>query len=416
MHKTDNDHGTGKQVFKLDIPRPEAEQRQAASLQSAEPSPDAQSSDIPLRSADVPPSSRRDEKKARKQAKTDAAREKRRAARQKDYDKALAKYRRRHKDKTEQECRDAVDAKMEKKRKRARRPVGSIMLMVFGALLLAFPIVSDLHASWLASQAITSYTSTIESMSAEEKDAMMAQALSYNHRLAGIATEEDIQAGQVPYEGILNTTGTGIMGSVTIDCIGVNQPIYHGTDESTLMSGVGHMEGTSFPMASGGTHAAIAGHTGMPGQRMFDELVDLEPGDVVKVRLLDTETWYAVSSSEVVDPTMTATFVPEAGVDELTLITCTPYGINDHRLLVHCEAIPPQDQDQSDFGIANEDKLSKYINLRTIPIIVTVLLAICGILWRITKKLRSRRKKRSLDKRTTTEANQASTSSRGTPE
>lgn len=359
-------------------------------------------SDLPSVPNDVPEdtssfhpvSPRRARKLARKQAKQEAKREKRARARQREYDKALSKYRRRHKKKSEQECREAVDRKMEKKKKRARRPIGSIMLMIFGALLLAFPIISDLHASWLASQAITSYTSTIESMSQEEKDLMMAQALAYNNRLSGTTTDADIDIDHVAYDDILNTTGTGIIGSVVIDCIGVNQPIYHGTDESTLMNGVGHMEGTSIPFETGATHAAIAGHTGMPGQRMFDELVDLEPGDIVKIRIMDTETWYEVKSSEVVDPDMTATFTPEIGKDALTLITCTPYGINDHRLLVHCEAVPARDQNQSDFGIVNEDKLSKYINLRTIPVIITVTLLICGIFWRIAKKLRQCKRKK----------------------
>lgn len=363
---------------------------------------------------------------AKKQAKKDRQKEKRRAKRQKEHGKFASKYLRRHPEASPEDACAYADAKMEKKKKRRRRPIGSIILMVFGALLLAFPIISDLHASWVASQAITSYTSTIESMSQDEKDLMLGQARAYNNRLSSTSSPDDCNIDGIHYDDILDTTGTGIMGAVVIECIGVNQPIYHGTKENTLMSGVGHLEGSSFPFETGATHAAIAGHTGMPGQRMFDELVDLEPGDIVKVKILDTETWYEVRSSEVVDPNMTTTFSPEVGHDYLTLITCTPYGINDHRLLVHCEAVPSRDQSQSDFGVVNVDKLSKYINLRTIPVIITVILVLCGIFWRITKKLRIRRKKKKQERAAKKAAeqdagskegeNQASTSSSGTPE
>lgn len=340
-------------------------------------------------SATVP--SYKERKKAKQQAKKEKLREKNRTARQKAFDKAYAKRRHKRPDESEETTREKVEKQLDKKRKRKRRPTGSIMLMVIGALFLLFPIISDLYASYQASQAITSYTQSVESMSEDERALMLAQGIAYNNRLSGNTTEDDVDIEGLGYEDILDTTGTGIMGSITIDCIGVNQPVYHGTEEDTLMSGTGHLEGTSFPLPTGATYAAIAGHTGMPGQRMFDELVDLEPGDLVKVSILNRDTWYAVQSSEVVDPNMTTSFFPEEGHDYLTLITCTPYGINDHRLLVHCEKTdPPYEQGQNDFGIVSEDKLSKYLNMRTLPVIVAVLFAMVLVVLNIGKKVSKR--------------------------
>lgn len=327
--------------------------------------------------------------KARKKARE---KQKRRAKRRAQLDKQLDGYSQKHPEASPEEVFRAVFPRVEKKRTKKKRPIGSILVMLFGALLLAFPIVSDLYANWQAEQSITSYTQVVESMTQEEKDAILAKAISYNHRLAEEFTPDDGDLDDVGYYDILNTTQTGIIGAIVIECIGVNQPIYHGTDENTLMAGVGHLEGTSFPLPTGSTHAAIAGHTGMPGQRMFDELVDLEPGDKLHIKVLDKDTWYQVLDSEVVNPDQKNTFAPEPGRDLLTLITCTPYGINDHRLLVHCEKIEQTAQDQTDFGVITEDKISKYVNLRTIPVMITVLLLLFGLIWKIMKGLRGRKK------------------------
>lgn len=328
-----------------------------------------------------------------KEQKQARERQKRRERRRADLDKRLERHSKKHPTSSPEEVFRAVFPKVERKRTKRKRPIGSILIMLFGALLLAFPIVSDLYANWQAEQAITSYTQQIASMTQEEKDAMMAKAIAYNHRLAGESLPDDADIDGVDYYDILDTTGTGIMGAVMIECIGVNQPIYHGTEEDTLMAGVGHLEGSSFPIPTGASNAAIAGHTGMPGQRMFDELVDLEPGDKLHVKILDRDTWYQVIDSEVVDPDQKNTFAPEHGRDLLTLITCTPYGINDHRLLVHCERIDVS-QNQTDFGVVTEDKISKYVNLRTLPVMITVALLLFGVIWKLLKTLRKKTGKR----------------------
>lgn len=335
---------------------------------------------------------------SRKEQKRAAEKEKILRKREEDLSRKVDKYLRGHPDADPEQVRKdfAEKARAKRAKKRKKKPLGSIALMLIGFLLLAFPIISDLHASWVAANAITSYTTTVEQYSEEDKAKMFSYAYAYNRALLGAYEEGDPSLDGVEYEDILDVATGGIMGSIEIDSIGVNQPIYHGTEDNVLMSGTGHMEATSFPLPMGGSHAAIAGHTGMPGQRMFDELVDLEPGDLVKINILDTTTVYQVDGSEVVEPDYVFSFRPERGEDLLTLITCTPYGINDHRLLVHCHAIG--DAQSLDWGeIYEADKFSKYLNLRTLPMIITVGIAICAILFGVIKRKRKKKKKKQID-------------------
>lgn len=283
-----------------------------------------------------------------------------------------------------------------KKKKKSRIP--ALVIMLLGVLLLSYPIISDALATYQASQSIATYTETVSALDEDARAKMMAQAIAYNHRLAGIHEDGDADIDGLTYYDILDTDGTGVIGTLEIPSIGVEQPIRHSTTEDTLMNGTGHMEGTGMPIPTGGSHVAIAGHTGMPGQRMFDEVDDLVPGDIVRVRVLDTITIYQVESSEVVTPNTIMPFSPEMGSDYLTLITCTPYGINDHRLLVHCKALSQEEADSISEG---SDKISKYVNLRTIPVViavvVVVLLAIVGFIRRRRKKRKQKKQKKQKD-------------------
>lgn len=286
----------------------------------------------------------------------------------------------------------AADHHIEKRKRKARRLIVPIILMIFGVALLVFPIISDLYASYIASQAVTSYTQRVDEISAEDRERMIAEAIAYNHRLVGIYDDADTPFANVRYQDILDPFANGVMGTVEIECIGVTQPIYHGTSDSVLMAGAGHMEGSSFPLRTGGSHAAVAGHTGMPGQRMFDEVKDLESGDIVKVSILDHVTIYQVDSSEVVSPEWRSSFDAPEGEDWLTLVTCTPYGINDHRLLVHCKAVTEERQ-QELAETPGSDKLSKFINMRTLPVIAIVLVALASAIMSLVRALMRRKAK-----------------------
>lgn len=325
--------------------------------------------------------------KERKQARQ---KQKRQTKRRQEFEKEHAKRRKKHTEDSDEEIIAFVQSKLERRRKRKSRPFGAFILMFLGIALLLYPIVSDVYESYRASQSVNEYVEKADQLSQDEIEAMIAEATSYNHRLMSEIKLEDEDLNDTDYMDILDVTGTGIMGSVEIECIGVNQPIYHTVEENVLMNGTGHMQGTSFPLATGGSWAAIAGHTGMPGQRMFDELTSLTGGEIVKVKILDRKTLYRVEDCEVVEPDWQANFTVEEGVDRLTLITCTPYGINDHRLLVHCVAVPDDEVEEIE-NTPVENKLTKFLNMRTIPIIATILIIVVSSTFSGIKKIRKKR-------------------------
>lgn len=333
----------------------------------------------------------------RKEKKFQKQKEKYFAKKDKIHAKYLARYKKHHPNDPESKAIEYADSKTNKKLSNSRS-AGSMILLLIGTILLGFPIVSDLYANYLASQSIETYSQSVESMTQEDRDHLFAEAIAHNHRLANIHDDNDVNIEDKDYHDILDVTGTGIMGYIEISCIGVRQPIYHGTEDNVLMAGVGHMDNSSFPVESGTSHAAIAGHTGMPGQRMFDELVALEPGDMVKISILDRTYYYDVVSSRVVEPNEKNFAELEDGKDLLTLITCTPYGINDHRLLVECELAQYQEANDTISGIAQLDKISKYLNLRTLPVIIVVVIIILSIIVNAGKKLRKRKKKKQQEK------------------
>lgn len=346
--------------------------------------------------ADPPPASTVPPSKKKPAKKQSASRGRRRtkiaAKRAKQRGPFEKKSRRRYPNATEADVTAAADHHIDKLKRKGRRPIVPVILMIFGFTLLMFPIISDFYASYIASKAVTSYTQRVEEISAEDRERMIAEAIAYNHRLSGIYDDADTPFADVGYQDILDPFANGVMGTVEIECIGVTQPIYHGTSDSVLMVGAGHMEGSSFPLRTGGSHAAVAGHTGMPGQRMFDEVKNLEPGDIVKVSILDRVTIYQVDSSEVVSPGWRSSFDAPEGEDWLTLVTCTPYGINDHRLLVHCKAAAEERQ-QELFENPGFDKLSKFINIRTLPVIAIVLVALASAIISLVRAFMRRKAK-----------------------
>ena len=138
------------------------------------------------------------------------------------------------------------------------------------------------------------------------------------------------------YNSQLDIDGSGVMGYIEIPTIKVSLPIYHGTSEEVLMAGVGHLEGTSLPVGGTSTHCVLTAHSGMRNLSMFDDIHSLEPGDLVLLHTMNKTLAYKMADSEVVLPEEMESLTIEPGADKVTLVTCTPYGVNDHRLLVHC--------------------------------------------------------------------------------
>ena len=207
--------------------------------------------------------------------------------------------------------------------------------VLVGLGLLLYPSVSNWLNERNASKAIADYSHVVEEMDTADIQRMLDEARAYNQSLVGNAgrfepTEEDT----AKYNSILDVSGTGIMGYVEIPSIGVKLPIYHGTDDAVLQVAAGHIEGSSLPVGGENTHAAISGHCGLPSAKLFTKLDTLAVGDEFNLSVLGETLNYKIDDIVVVLPDDFSPLVIEGGADQVTLITCTPYGVNSHRLMV----------------------------------------------------------------------------------
>lgn len=210
-----------------------------------------------------------------------------------------------------------------------------VTIMAVGIGLLSYPSVADWWNSFHQSRAVSSYASKVATMDRQEYDKILKEAEEYNARLgeAGIKwkpTEEDIKE----YNEVLKIDNTGIMGYIDIPKIQVQLPLYHGTDESILQIAIGHIIGTSLPVGGESSHCIVSGHRGLPSARLFTDIDQLVPGDTWTMNVLDQTLTYEVDQVRVVLPTDLSYLGIEEGEDLCTLVTCTPYGVNTHRLLV----------------------------------------------------------------------------------
>ena len=210
-----------------------------------------------------------------------------------------------------------------------------ILVFLVGLSLLLYPSVSDYWNSFHQSRAIQSYVQAVADINDEDYQALLEAAQAYNQKIAQNGnnwqlSEEDL----AEYNSLLRVADSGIMGYIEIPKIQVNLPIYHGTDEEVLQIGVGHLEGSSLPVGGAGTHTVISGHRGLPSAKLFTNLDQLEEGDIFQLYVLDEVLTYQVDQILIVEPTELSDLQVEAGQDYCTLVTCTPYGINTHRLLV----------------------------------------------------------------------------------
>lgn len=219
------------------------------------------------------------------------------------------------------------------------------VIVLAGLCLLLYPTFSDWWNSLHQSQAIASYVEKVEGMSQEEMDALLEQAHAYNQRLwdkgnRWLPSPEEA----AEYRSLLDVTGTGIMGYVNIPVIDVSLPIYHGTDEAVLQIASGHIEGTSLPVGGESTHAAISGHRGLPSARLFTDLDRLGEGDLFTVTILGRTLTYQIVQIRIVLPEDTSEMDLYRGEDYCTLQTCTPYGVNTHRLLLRGKRVANNDE------------------------------------------------------------------------
>lgn len=229
-----------------------------------------------------------------------------------------------------------------KKKKRKGPSVSTIILVLIfflGMGIMLYPTVSDWWNSLHATRAIEGYVSVVEDMSGKEKEAILEAAREYNAKLQSgvnfLLTDEELEE----YNSLLDITGTGIMGYLQIPAISVNLPIYHTVDESVLQIAVGHIPGSSLPIGGEGTHSILSGHRGLPSAKLFSDLDKVVEGDIFTIDIMDETVTYMVDQIRIVLPEEVDELAIQPGKDYCTLVTCTPYGINTHRILVRGKRI-----------------------------------------------------------------------------
>ena len=209
----------------------------------------------------------------------------------------------------------------------------AVALLAIGLALLAYLPLAALYNGAHATKAVSSYSEALDQLPEENRKDILASAESYNKRLSD-ASPLPFSSQVDGYEEELNVSGTQVMGRVVSDRAGLDLPIYHGTADSVLMSGAGHLSGSSLPVGGTGSHCVLMGHTGMPETRLFDGIQDLKEGDLFFLEVLGERLTYKVDSLKTVLPDQLDALRIEPDEDRCTLVTCTPYGINSHRLLV----------------------------------------------------------------------------------
>lgn len=227
--------------------------------------------------------------------------------------------------------------------------------------LTLYPVISNYVNQKYASQIHTAYQEVMEQ--ADDSELLKAKELAdtYNHTLVPGATaaysQEGLQAASADYDSQLDVAGNGIMGYVEIPKISVKLPIYHGTENDSLERGIGHLLGSSLPVGSENTHSILSGHSGMASQKMFTDLEQLIIGDVFYLHVLDETLAYQVVEINTVLPYDTSLLGIVPGEDLCTLVTCTPYGVNTHRLLVRGSRIPYEEAELLAEEVAEEESV-----------------------------------------------------------
>ena len=271
------------------------------------------------------------------------------------------------------------------------------LVILIGIGLISYPTVSDWWNSFHQTRAVASYAAAVSQLKTEDYDRLFAEADDYNRKLAGTGmkwsmTDEEIQE----YNSILNVSENGIMGYIDIPRIRQTLPIYHGTDDAVLQVAIGHLAGTSLPVGGDSTHCVVSGHRGLPSARLFTDLDRLTVGDIWTMTVLNRTVTYEVDQIRIVEPEDLSELQIVQGSDYCTLLTCTPYGINTHRLLVRGHRIPNLDGDAN----VTADAMQVDQTLVAMVVAVIILLILVIILLIVSSKwYRDRRDRREMARR-----------------
>lgn len=289
--------------------------------------------------------------------------------------------------------------KKEKKPKKKKRAVQDairviVLLIAFGVLL--YPTVSNYLYQKNQSRVISSYDAEAVKMGQAENEQMLAEARAYNQEMLHNIELLDPFSVNKPetdarYENTLNVNGSGMMGYIRIPKINVELPIYHGTSEEVLQAGVGHFQGTSLPVGGESTHAVLTGHRGLPSKLLFTDLDKVAEGDVFYIRVLGETLAYEVDQILTVLPSETQDLAIVQGQDYVTLVTCTPYAVNTHRLLVRGHRIPYEEAVQIAEDTAVEAELPFQVKMLLLAIAVLLAVLLGSGIAALVKRGRNRK-------------------------
>lgn len=267
------------------------------------------------------------------------------------------------------------------------------LLFLIGFGIMLYPVLSNALSQISYNETISSYEQSVSDENSSLYQSMIQEAVNYNEKLTTSSIVDVFSDPEITnseeYMDILNLNRDGVMGYISIPKIDIKIPIYHGTSSEVLSKGVGHLEGSSFPVGGESTHAILSAHRGLPSARLFTDLDQLEVGDKFYIYILDQVYTYQVDQVLVIEPSETEALQIQDGKDLVTLVTCTPYGVNTHRLLVRGERV----EELAEQVIESESNRNLTINDYVLYIglfgaIVLVLVTII-IVWKIHRKNRS---------------------------
>lgn len=271
-----------------------------------------------------------------------------------------------------------------------------VLLIIIGLGALLYPFISTLWNDYRNRQLLSSYSDEVQGLSSDQVKKIWQDALAYNaqHRennpVDPFSVEKEEYIKTHPYDDLLSPNGDGVMGEIEIPKIAVSLPILHGTGQKALERGCGHLMGTSLPTGGKGNHAVLSAHRGLPGAKLFTDLDQLEEGDCFYLHILDQVLAYQVDQILTVLPEDSSALAIDPDQDLVTLITCTPYGVNTHRLLVRGHRIPykaPQKQEAGNIfeQLLGRTGMTERI-FRTGLLILALIILIMVIIYRISLK------------------------------
>ncbi|MCI6857883.1 MAG: class C sortase [Eubacterium sp.] len=270
-----------------------------------------------------------------------------------------------------------------------------ILLFAAGLLIFNYPVLSSLYNQIQQNKLMDAYDTKVGTMSEADKKKYLKEAAIYNKKLAeqrvqlSDAFSEEGEKKDARYDKVLAIDKSGVLGSIEIPRISLYLPIYHGTSSEVLERGIGHLEGTSFPVGGENTHAVLTGHRGLPSAELFSNLDQIKKQDIFYIHILGETLAYKVFSVETVEPSQTDHLVVEKGQDLVTLVTCTPYGVNTHRLLIHGYRIPYKEPAKKN---TVKENLWKWI-WKQKTFLVSILIVLLAVLFEMAQLVKKRRKK-----------------------